>query len=124
MTEKSQLLLAYTNTTKYIKLTKHYVTNKQKQTSVSNHSFCAHAHHKLLRQFVAGELETLRMLWGGYRFPPGHDRPSRQKLVDLVEDFSELRSGVAGDLTDRDGGSFLELQLQFLCLGEIKPLES
>lgn len=57
-------------------------------------------------------------------FPPGHDRPSRQKLVDLVEDFSELRSGVAGDLTDRDGGSFLELQLQVLCLGEIKPLES
>lgn len=56
------------------------------------------------------------MVGGGDRPPPRHYCPSRQQLVDLVEDFSELRSRVAGDLTDRDGGGFLELKLQLLYL--------
>lgn len=58
------------------------------------------------------------MLGGGDGLSPRHHRPSRQQLVDLVEDFSELRPRVAGDLTDGDGGGFLELQLQLLCLRE------
>ena len=73
-------------------------------------------HHKLFSQFVADEVQALRVLRGGDRLPPGDHPPPRQQLVDLVEDFPELRSRVAGDLTDGDGGRFLELQLQFLCL--------
>lgn len=56
------------------------------------------------------------MVGGGDRLPPRHHHLSRQQLVDLVEDLSELRSRVAGDLTDGDGGGFLELQLQLLRL--------
>ena len=77
-------------------------------------------HHKLLSQFVADEVQALWMLGGGDRLPSRHHLPSRQQLVNLVEDFSELRSGVTGDLADWDGGSFLELQLQLLCLSRGK----
>lgn len=81
-------------------------------------------HHKLLSQFVADEVEALGVLGGGDRPPPRHHRPSRQQAVDLVEDVLELRSRVAGDLTDGDGGGFLKLALQLLCLRrETKPSE-
>lgn len=80
-------------------------------------------HHKLLSQFVAHKVQALWMLWGGDRLSPGHHRSSRQQLVDLVEDFSELRSTVAGDLADGDCGCFLELQLQLLCLSPEKKYE-
>lgn len=73
-------------------------------------------HHKLLSQFVGNEVQALRMLGGGDRLPTWHHHVSWQQLVDLIEDLSELRSRVAGDLTDGDSSSFLELQLQLLCL--------
>lgn len=56
------------------------------------------------------------MLRAGDGPPPRHHRPTRQQAVDLVEDFSELPAGDAGNLADRDGGGFLELQLQFVRL--------
>lgn len=54
------------------------------------------------------------MLGGGDGPSSRLHRPARQQLVDLVEDFSNLRTRVCGDLTDGDGGGFL--QLQFLLL--------
>lgn len=58
------------------------------------------------------------MLGGGDGLPAGHHGPSRQQLVDPVEDLPELRPRVGGDLADGDGGGFLQLQLQLLRLSQ------